>query len=68
MTAIDIHDDDIRALRDEAREHGDFRQKILCEIALGPDAGAFTSGDEFWSREEARAECVRVIREARANR
>lgn len=47
-----IDDSDIEALRQEAGQAGDAEQVTLCDMALAGD-------------DEARAECERVIRQAR---
>ena len=47
-----IDDSDIEALRQEAGQAGDAEQVTLCDMALAGD-------------DEARAECARVIRQAR---
>lgn len=58
MTTIDtITDDQIRALETEAGAAGDLDMAAICRVALGEE-----DGDEA----AARAECVRVIREAEA--
>ena len=48
-----LTDDQIQALRDEAAEAGDLEQVAICDRALDLDT-------------EARAECARVIDDARA--
>lgn len=48
-----ITDEQIEALKSEARDAGDFEQVTLCDKALAGNAAA-------------RAECVRVIRAAEA--
>lgn len=56
---VDITDDQIAALRQEAGAAGDVEQVRLCEVAVDPTADAVT-------RTTARAECARVVAEARA--
>lgn len=48
-----VTDEQIKALRSEARAAGDMRQAHICNMALDGD-------------DAARAECVRVIRAAEA--
>ncbi len=65
---------DIRKLRTAAAEHGDLKMDMICCLALDPDAldGAEpgTEADlllrDGRTQEWARAECERVISEARA--
>jgi len=49
---------DIAALRDEAGQAGDMGQVRICNTALDEEAGGY---------DEARAECVRVILDNRAD-
>jgi hypothetical protein len=68
-TTPDVTDEQIRALRQEALAAGDYRQVDICQRALATDTvdqdgNAIAFAD--WSREEARAECARVIAEAAA--
>jgi hypothetical protein len=71
----EITDSDIRALRAEAERAGDLEQAALCALALGGREGLQWGEpgtewrllyDRGTSQAEARAECERVIREARA--
>lgn len=72
-TTVTVTDRDIRNLRTEAAQAGDLVQVALCDWALG-HAGAASDalvGDPVWgaegvTRADARAECERVIAEARA--
>lgn len=59
-----ITDAQIEALASEAAAAGDDVQAALCAYALGD--GAVPSEWSQASRDEARAECERVILEARA--
>lgn len=71
---MDITDQQIKQLREEAMAAGDYRQVDVCYVALasredhddqtaetllGPDGEPMT-------RTEARAECARVIADAKA--
>lgn len=82
MTTIDtITDEQIEDLRREAEEHDDHAQVAYCNVALGRRRAVREDADERpmlpamrdrvraiadLSREEARAECARVIAEAEA--
>lgn len=65
---ITVTDSDIRKLRREAIDHGDYKMVDLCNRALSV-AVTDQDGNEIpydnWTRDEARAECERVILEAR---
>jgi hypothetical protein len=76
MNSTTITDEQIRALRDDAHDHGDSRMETICTIALQgsagyrPDAYVFgrpPAGDRIeLSQSEARAKCAYVIADARA--
>ena len=63
-TTIGITDDQIAALRDEAAAAGDYDQVIICDVALGEtDFGALAVE---MTRDEARAECARIVSDIQA--
>lgn len=71
MTAqTTITDSQIRALRTEAAEAGDFEQVEICNVVLEgaalPESQVREAAGRTWTRAEARAECERVIRGAQA--
>lgn len=69
-----ITDEQIRALRDEVREGGDMVQFVICnralgetsEVAIAPWEEAKVGRALLMPRDATRAECARVIAEARA--
>lgn len=79
-TTIDnITTDQIRSLSNEAGKAGDTTMRVIADVALGHDpnyaADGLTEEEKEdvdavlgygWSKEDARAECARVIAEAEA--
>jgi hypothetical protein len=69
-----LTDRQIHALRREAAEAGDLRMACICEIALGADGTDAEPGTDLavaateYTCDSARAECVRVINDAEAQR
>ena len=67
-----VTNDQIRALRSEADAAGDLVQAAICDVVLGEWLPATTRPLEAharikaMSRDEARAECARVIADAEA--
>jgi hypothetical protein len=69
-----LTDHQIQALRREAAEAGDIRMACICEIALGGGGDGAEPGTDMavvaveYDADSARAECVRVINDAEAQR
>lgn len=68
-----LQDAQIRELRREAEDAGDTRQAMICVLALGGELSPCDPGtdaadliEEGMTQADARAECARVIAEARA--
>jgi hypothetical protein len=68
----EVTDTDIRALLTEAGEAGDWKQVILCRIALGRDPEPQDAEERQyaygWDRRTARELCEEAISDARAQR
>lgn len=64
-----VTDEQIEALEREAGQAGDLEMARVCDVALGrdvTDAPGVTPEIAAMSRDEARAECARVIADAKA--